>query len=141
MNSKKIINIVHKDILYSTIFDLQNINDGLDFITEDDSFIQVGTWNYKKGRILQAHYHNKFERKAYRTQELVFVVDGEITCNLYTEGGDFFKSLKIFKNQLIIQYQGVHEYVIDEDSKILEVKNGPYFGTEKDRTRINVKKD
>jgi hypothetical protein len=45
-------------------------------------------------------------------------------------------------NCLIIQYQGVHEYEIDiEDSKILEVKNGPYFGPEKDRTRVDVKKD
>ena len=28
-----------------------------------------------------------------------------------------------------------------EDSKVLEVKNGPYHGPEKDRTRVNVKKN
>ena len=64
-----------------------------------------------------------------------------ITCNLYTQKGEFITSEKVEKNHLIIQYQGIHEYEIDKDSKILEVKNGPYFGPEKDRTRVDVKKD
>ena len=42
---------------------------------------------------------------------------------------------------IIVQYQGVHEYEMIEDSKVLEVKNGPYHGPEKDRTRVNVKKN
>ena len=42
---------------------------------------------------------------------------------------------------MIVQYQGVHEYEMIEDSKVLEVKNGPYHGPEKDRTRVNVKKN
>ena len=41
----------------------------------------------------------------------------------------------------IIQYEGIHEYEMIEKSKVLEVKNGPYFGPDKDRTRVNVKKD
>jgi oxalate decarboxylase/phosphoglucose isomerase-like protein (cupin superfamily) len=137
----KIRNITHNNQLYATIFDTKNIKEGLDFLTNDESFIQVGTWNYKKGKVLDAHFHNEFERKAFRTQEIVFVLDGMITCNLYTQQGEFITSEKIEKNCLIIQYQGVHEYEIDKDSKILEVKNGPYFGPEKDRTRVDVKKD
>tara|TARA_B100001778_G_C18218736_1_gene463429 strand:+ start:91 stop:513 length:423 start_codon:yes stop_codon:yes gene_type:complete len=137
----KIRNITHNNQLYATIFDTKNIKEGLDFLTNDESFIQVGTWNYKKGKVLDAHFHNEFERKAFRTQEIVFVLDGMITCNLYTQQGELITSEKIEKNCLIIQYQGVHEYEIDKDSKILEVKNGPYFGPEKDRTRVDVKKD
>lgn len=137
----KIRNITHNNQLYTTIFDTKNIKEGLDFLTNDESFIQVGTWNYKKGKVLDAHFHNEFERKAFRTQEIVFVLDGMITCNLYTQQGEFITSEKIEKNCLIIQYQGVHEYEIEKDSKILEVKNGPYFGPEKDRTRVDVKKD
>lgn len=140
MNSA-IRNITHNNELYSTIFDTENIKEGLDFLTNDESFIQVGTWNYKKGKILDAHFHNEFERKAFRTQEIVFVLDGMITCNLYTQQGQFITSEKIEKNHLIIQYQGIHEYEIEKDSKILEVKNGPYFGPEKDRTRVNVRKN
>ena len=42
----------------------------------------------------------------------------------------------IESGQLIIQLSQAHEYTILEDSIVLEVKNGPYFGPEKDRTRI-----
>ena len=133
--------IEYNNVVYSTIFDLGSIEEGLDFITDDKSFIQVGTWSYKAGKVLDAHYHNEFERKSLRTQEVVLVLEGLITCNLFTEKGEFISSHKIEKNQLIIQYQGIHEYQIDKDSKILEIKNGPYFGPEKDRTRVNVRKN
>ena len=92
-------------------------------------------------KILDAHYHNTFERKSYITQEVVLVVQGSIVCNLYTIEGEFITSEEINQGQLIIQYQGIHEYEIKKDSKVLEIKNGPYFGPEKDRTRINVRND
>ena len=141
MSSKKIKNIIHNNILYSTIFDISKIQEGLEFITEDSAYIQVGTWNYTKGKVLDAHYHNKFERESLITQEVVFVIKGKVTCNLYTESGDFIESIEINQNQLIIQYEGVHEYEINEDTKVLEIKNGPYLGPEKDRTRVNVRKN
>tara|TARA_B100000287_G_scaffold134117_2_gene126064 strand:- start:218 stop:643 length:426 start_codon:yes stop_codon:yes gene_type:complete len=141
MTEQNIKNITFKDELYSSVFDLKNIKEGLDFITSDNSFIQVGTWDYQEGKILDAHYHNTFERKSYITQEVVLVVQGSIVCNLYTIEGQFITSEEINQGQLIIQYQGIHEYEIKKDSKVLEIKNGPYFGPEKDRTRINVRND
>lgn len=141
MNNKNIKNIIYNDELYSSIFDLNNISEGLDFLTNDESFIQVGTWKYEKGKILDAHYHNTFERKSFITQEVVLVLEGSIICNLYTKDGNFIATKEINQNQLIIQYQGIHEYEIIKDSKILEIKNGPYFGPDKDRTRVNIRND
>ena len=141
MNNKNIKNIIYNDKLYSSIFDLNNISEGLDFLTNDESFIQVGTWKYEKGKILDAHYHNTFERKSFITQEVVLVLEGSIICNLYTKDGNFIATEEINQNQLIIQYQGIHEYEIMKDSKILEIKNGPYFGPDKDRTRVNIRND
>ena len=141
MTNKNIKNEIHNDELYSSIFDLNNISEGLDFLTNDDSFVQVGTWKYEKGKILDAHYHNTFERKSYITQEVVLVLEGTIICNLYTTDGEFIASEEIKQNQLIIQFQGVHEYEIMDNSKVLEIKNGPYFGPDKDRTRVNIRND
>ena len=141
MNNKNIKNIIYNDELYSSIFDLNNISEGLDFLTNDESFIQVGTWKYEKGKILDAHYHNTFERKSYITQEVVLVLEGKIICNLYTTNGEFIASEEIRENQLIIQFQGIHEYEILDNSKVLEIKNGPYFGPDKDRTRVNIRND
>ncbi len=141
MTNKKIKNIIHKEELYASVFNLEEIAEGLDFLTNDESFIQVGTWKYEKGKVLDAHYHNTYERKAYLTQEVVIVLNGTILCNLFTLERDFITTVEVKEKQLIIQYQGIHEYEIIEDSKIIEVKNGPYFGPDKDRTRVDVKKD
>ena len=139
MKNNEVIKIYHDNVLYAAIFNLDNISDGLDFITSDEEFIQVGTWSYKKGKVLDAHYHNTFERSANKTQEMVLVLSGKIICNLYTETGEFISTHDIDKNKIIIQFNGVHEYEIIEDSKVIEVKNGPYLGPEKDRTRVNVR--
>ena len=42
---------------------------------------------------------------------------------------------------MITQFNGAHEYTILEDSIAVEIKNGPYFGPEKDRKRIEAKKN
>ena len=76
MVNENIKQIIFNEELYSSIFDLKNIKEGLDFFTSDDAFIQVGTWNYPEGKILDAHYHNTFERKSYITQEVVLVLEG-----------------------------------------------------------------
>ena len=140
MDNKNIKHILHEGELYASIFDTSNISEGLDFLTSDSSFIQVGTWNYKKNKTLDAHFHNYFERSVQRTQEVVYVIEGSIKCNLCKEDTTFIETVIIDSGMLIVQYQGVHEYEIVEDSKVLEVKNGPYFGPEKDRTRVDVRK-
>ena len=78
MEDKNTKHITSNGQIYASIFDIRNIPEGLDFLTNDESFIQVGTWNYKKDKILDAHFHNYFERSSYRTQEVVYV------CLLYT---------------------------------------------------------
>ena len=72
---------------------------------------------------------------------MVIVLEGKLKCNLFTEEGLEVHSEVINEGQMIIQYEGVHEYEILENTKVIEVKNGPYFGPEKDRTRINVRKN
>ena len=72
MNKDIVFNSKH----FASIYSFEEMEEGLNFLTNDNSFIQVGTWKYEKNQILDAHYHNYFERKSYRTQEVV--------CLLYT---------------------------------------------------------
>ncbi len=133
--------IYNQDELVAQVFNLKDIEEGLDFLTEDDSFVQVGTWNYKKDTLLPAHFHNDFDRSALRTQEVVIVLSGKIKCSLYSTDGNFIDDAFLNQNMMIIQYSNAHEYELLEDSKVIEIKNGPYFGPDKDRTRINVEKN
>ena len=48
----KITDIEHNGITYASVYDINEINDGLSFFTDESSFIQVGTWKYEKGKYL-----------------------------------------------------------------------------------------
>ena len=55
---------------------------GLNFITPEDLNIQVGSWWYHKGKKLDSHTHNSFERRTLITQEMTYVKKGSI-CVYY----------------------------------------------------------
>tara|TARA_X000000368_G_scaffold63996_1_gene45539 strand:+ start:9412 stop:9828 length:417 start_codon:yes stop_codon:yes gene_type:complete len=138
MNTKK---ITHKGKLYAIYFNVSEAEDGLSFISEDGDFIQVGIWKYQPKKTLPAHFHKEYIREATRTCESVYVVKGKIKCNLYTKSGNFIESFILNNNDMAIQLYGVHEYEILEEALVIENKNGPYFGPEIDRKRINVQKN
>ena len=141
MENKNIKHITLNGEIYASIFDIRNIPEGLDFLTNDESFIQVGTWNYKKDKIVDEQFHNYFKRSSYRKQEVVYVVQVKIKCNIYEENTSYIDSAIVESGMMVVQYKGVHEYEMIEDSKVLEVKNGPYYGPDQDRTRGNVRKN
>ncbi len=138
MNTKK---ITHKGKLYAIYFNVSEAEDGLSFISEDGDFIQVGIWKYQPKKTLPAHFHKEYIREATRSCESVYVVKGKIKCNLYTKSGNFIESFILNNNDMAIQLYGVHEYEILEEALVIENKNGPYFGPEIDRKRINVQKN
>ena len=111
--------------------------EGLKFVSSDDDYQQVGTWGYNKGQKLAPHIHLIEPREVLRTQEVVFVKNGRIRADIYTEKEEFFKSLELEKGDAIILLKGGHGYeILEDNTKVLEVKNGPYLGAERDRKRI-----
>ncbi len=63
----QIISIIHRD---------EDWKKGLDFLTPNDLFVQVGTWWYDKGKKLASHIHKDFDRPGGRTMESVYVRRG-----------------------------------------------------------------
>ena len=54
--------IKHDEKIISIIYRDEDWTEGLNFITPNDMFIQVGSWWYEKGKILDKHVHKEFER-------------------------------------------------------------------------------
>ena len=133
--------IQHKSKVYAYYFDVTKTKPGLSFFSNDEDFIQIGIWNYKAKKLLPAHFHKEFARESTRTCESIFVVKGEVLCNIYTKSGIKVSTFTLKKNQMAVQLYGVHEYKILKNSIVIETKNGPYFGPKIDRKRINVKKN
>lgn len=111
--------------------------EGLSFITKENDYLQAGFWNYKKGQILPAHIHLDFPKHSSKTQELVFVRKGRLKISIFSEKEKFLQAVELGAGDTAVLFFGGHGYEILEDgTQVLEVKNGPYLGSKKDRKKI-----
>ena len=98
----------------------------------------MGTWNYGAGKALAKHYHNEFDRTVARTYEVLYIAEGSISAKIYTLNGRLAETVAVARGEILILLESVHEYTILQDNiRVLEVKTGPYFGPDKDRTRVD----
>tara|TARA_Y100001970_G_scaffold231433_1_gene287664 strand:- start:8634 stop:9056 length:423 start_codon:yes stop_codon:yes gene_type:complete len=134
----KIKEISFENQLYAFVCSLNDVSKGLEFLSDDTDFIQLGTWNYEKNFSTVPHYHLEHDKPSNLTQEVVLVHKGSVKCRLFTKEGNYVDEVDINEGELIVQIYGVHEYIMNEDSIVLEIKNGPYYGPEVDRKRIDV---
>ncbi len=110
---------------------------GLNFYSEDNEFIQVGTWGYDSGKELLAHTHNNVERTVNITQETLYIRRGRIKARIYNLKLELVAEWEAGEGDIMILMQGGHGYDILEDgTQVLEVKNGPYVGAQADRVRF-----
>lgn len=126
---------------YCSVVNVNSTELGLNFITTDDKSIQVGIWNYKKNKLLNPHFHNIYERRAQITSESVYVVKGKVLSRVYDLEKNIICEVTLCTGDLIVQFSGIHEYEILEDSIVIENKNGPYFGEDIDRTRVQIEEN
>ena len=129
--------IMDGDLTLAIIIRSADWEKGLNFVSSEGDYQQVGTWQYDKGQKLAPHIHLTVPRKILRTQEVIFVKDGHIRADIYTEQKKFQKSVELETGDAIILLNGGHGYeILRDNTKVLEVKNGPYVGAEKDRERL-----
>ncbi|MEG0091318.1 MAG: hypothetical protein RSA20_05825 [Oscillospiraceae bacterium] len=130
--------IVEKDgLILAKHITPEDWNEGLSFFSNDNEFIQVGAWKYDAGKELLAHIHNEVERKITRTCETLYIVSGAIHAKIYSLGEELVDEFDVHTGDVLILLDSGHGYSILEDgTKVLEVKNGPYLGAEIDRRRI-----
>ncbi|RMD48638.1 MAG: hypothetical protein D6832_03465 [Alphaproteobacteria bacterium] len=110
---------------------------GLNFITPGELFIQVGSWWYDRGRKLDRHVHNDYPRTATRTQECVYVRSGAMRVDLYSEAREPIGSFELREGDLAVFAWGGHGYeILEDDTRIIETKNGPFIDVDTDKTRF-----
>jgi len=127
-HNKKIIAIVYSD---------SDWIQGLNFITPSNLFIQVGSWWYQKGKKLATHIHNDFSREATRTHEMTYVKSGAMRVLLYDEEKNYIDDFIIKEGDLAVFANGGHGYeILEDDTRIIEAKNGPFVDVETDKTKF-----
>lgn len=110
---------------------------GLDFLTPDSGFIQAGTWWYNKGKALKAHRHIENIREVTLTQESIVIMEGCISLILFDKNNEEFYRESLEKGDIAVILNVGHGYeIIKDDTKVIEIKNGPFISVEKDKELI-----
>jgi len=129
--------ITHDGQIISIIYRSEDWVKGLNFITPDELFVQVGSWWYDKGKQLDSHIHKDFDRTATRTQETIYVKQGSVRVMLFTEEEEFFQDYVLYQGDLAVFGYGGHGYeILEDDTQIIESKNGPFVSVDKDKKKF-----
>lgn len=125
-----------KGNLLCIVYKDEDWTEGLNFITDNSLFIQVGSWWYQKGRNLAKHQHNIVPRESNITQEMVFVKSGSMLASIYDQDLNLVEDLVLKTGDLAIMAYGAHGYkILEDNTKIIEAKNGPFVSVDVDKVK------
>ena len=112
--------------------------DGVNFVTAENNPLQVGVLMHPQGFKIKPHIHRTSRKIINSIQEVLHVAYGRVGVNFYDDKGEQIGSAVINMGDTILLIAGGHGFDILEDSKIIEVKQGPYEGTEQDKKRLEI---
>ncbi len=103
--------------------------DGIRFLTPTEFPLQVGLIQSKnEPREVKAHIHRNFKYDVSTTQELIYVIKGGARAIIYDDNFKEVDVIELKKGDFMLQVSGGHSFDIEEGSRLLEVKQGPYPG-------------
>ena len=110
---------------------------GLTAYSNDSDFIQALHWRYDNGKKLQSHEHLTVPRTATHTQEVIVVLRGRVRTTIYDATHAPVAVVEVAPGEAMALLQHGHGYeILEDDTRVLEIKNGPYPGADADRVRF-----
>jgi hypothetical protein len=106
---------------------------GIQFVTEKHEPFQIGVMRYDDGHKLAPHRHKPWKRKIAQTYEVLFVRKGFLVVDFYTSGKRYLCTRRLSPGDVLVQVSGGHGFTFREWSDVVEVKQGPYVGKDKDK--------
>ena len=111
---------------------------GVHFVTSADSSLQLGVLRHKEGVEIRPHIHRSAIRRISEVQEVLHVAYGEVEADFYDAGGRNLGNVILNAGDTILLLAGGHGFKILKDCKMIEVKQGPYYGTRDDKEQLIV---
>ena len=97
------------------------------FVTEDSQEFQLASFNLKKDEEILRHYHPEQERTIYNTSEALVLLNGKLNVSIYDANQELIKNENMENGDTCLLISGGHSIKLLEDSKFIEVKQGPYY--------------
>lgn len=132
--------IEYKGTLLAVVLRASYELEGVNFITTNDNPLQVGVLIHKQGAKIKAHFHKSSPKIIGEVQEVLHIEYGEVEAGFYDEKGKKIESITLKFGDTLLLVSGGHGFDVLRDCKIIEVKQGPYYGPEVDKEQLNVER-
>ena len=127
-----------EDRLIFSLLRFEQISERRTDLSPDSEFMQVCGRKMSSGTYVPAHRHIETNRNTNLTQEAWVLLRGSVRAKFYDIDDTFLCERFLSAGDVITLYRGGHSLeVIEDDTIFYEFKNGPYYGTEKDKEKID----
>lgn len=100
------------------------------FLTPPDYKQQVGYVVYPAGGVIKRHIHRSLERHIVGTSEVIIVKKGCCLLDVYNDAHELVATRELHVGDLMLMVAGGHGFRMQEDTVLLEIKQGPYTGVD-----------
>ncbi|MDP6792686.1 MAG: hypothetical protein QF660_01405 [Anaerolineales bacterium] len=100
------------------------------FITPPEHNFQVGFVVHPQGGDIQRHFHRPTDRNISNTSEVLVVRKGHCEIDVFDNQKRLVETLQLTPGDVMVMVAGGHGFRMLEDTVLLEIKQGPYFGIE-----------
>lgn len=130
--------VIHNNKTYALVLSVDDFRPGVRFVSEPEWALQVGLLMPPAGHAIDAHVHLPHNGREVRlTQEFLFVISGSMEVDFFNEPSQRFHTETVRQGEALFHIQGGHAFRFPEETRLLEVKSGPYFGHEKDKVFLH----
>ena len=108
--------------------------EGVNFITEEKDSFQLAIHNVKKGKRYRAHSGKSFEKiENFPANKIYYIQKGCVGIDFYSSSKSKVAYASLKEGDMVLFLSGGHGVDIMEDSKMIEIKQGPYRGVDGDK--------
>ena len=128
--------VEHEGLAYAMIIRANAASDAkYNFLTDSANPLQLGMNFYKAGEVIKAHYHLQRQIESNSiVQEFLLIGAGRAFLRLYDAADQReFTGRQLETGDMVLLLAGGHGLDVQDDTKIVEIKLGPYDGKTKDK--------
>ena len=136
MTTTGVETVEHAGLAYALIIRGSATSDAkYNFLTDSAGPLQLGMNFYQAGEVIKEHYHLKKQVETNSVvQEFLLIATGRALLRLYDAGDQTeFTARQLETGDMVLLLAGGHGLDIQADTKIIELKLGPYDGRVKDK--------
>lgn len=130
--------IEHNGVRYAEVIWSGATAEHSTFFSPAGSSFQFGILAHTAGFQERPHTHHPLERTIRDLQQMLVVQRGVVAAQFFTDEGALLREVVLRAGDAIVLIHGVHAIRVIEDVQCISVKQGPFFGNEKDKVEIGA---